>query len=659
MKKRLFISSALSICIACFYTLLFSFGFFHTWQERAADTYFLPRDTDNRVVIIAIDDKSIQALGRWPWEREIHANLLNRIQNIPSVIGYDVSFSEQGNATSDARLAEAFSNIERIVIPVEARSLSFNEDTVIAKGTLFSIPILRNNAYSGIVNTVPDSDNITRHVPVDIYSEEGASMDIFAVQVVNQYFKEQNIQSGNVRDSIPLRSGLMRINFVGKPDTFKMYSFIDVYNGTIPVEEFRNKIVLVGATAPNLHDTQLTPVSAGQPMDGVEVHANVIQTILDRNYLSEEPASSTITAIWLLSIGCSILLAIVGIFPGTVLICIFIIIYTLYSFMSFDIGIIRNIIYPFFVLITIFIAQVIYKYAIEYNHRRYLRKAFSYYVSPSVLEEIIANPGRLGLGGIRKEMTVLFADIAGFTSISEKMPPEQLAQMLNYYLTKLSSVIFDNNGVIDKFIGDAIMAFWNAPFSDKDHALKACRAAYEMRVVTREIRKEWEDQDIPDFHIRIGINTGEMVVGNMGSDMRFNYTVIGDNVNLASRLEGINKTYGTRIIISHTTYELVKDEVVARPIDMVVVKGKKKGVRIYELMRLGKPNHEEAEFLETFETARKEYEQGNFKKALTLFEAAKEKHPQDSLNKVYIERCKEFIEEPPENWDGIYYSNSK
>jgi len=256
-------------------------------------------------------------------------------------------------------------------------------------------------------------------------------------------------------------------------------------------------------------------------------------------------------------------------------------------------------------------------------------------------------------------MTVLFADIAGFTSISERIPPDDLSHMLNEYLTRASRIIFKYDGVIDKFIGDAVMAFWNAPINDKHHALNACKAALELEDECDKIKNELSDTDIGDFTVRVGINTGDMVVGNMGSDMRFDYTVLGDNVNLASRIEGINKEYGTKIMITQNTYNEVSEEIVARLIDVVAVKGKLKGVKLYELRGIGKPSHKESNFISKFEEARAVYEKGLFNEALELFEVLHELWKDDEPSKLYIRRCRDFIINPPTSWDGIYYSTSK
>ncbi len=288
-----------------------------------------------------------------------------------------------------------------------------------------------------------------------------------------------------------------------------------------------------------------------------------------------------------------------------------------------------------------------------------MRKILSHYLSDAVLSEILADPTKLQLGGVRQDLTVLFSDVVGFTSISEKLAPEDLTHILNFYLNTMTKMIFDNLGVLDKYIGDAIMAFWGAPLPEPDHAYLACTTALQMQKTSDIIKKEWEVYGVKDVDIKIGINSGDMVVGNTGSDVRFDYTVLGDNVNIGSRLEGINRIYGTKIIISQSTYEHVKDRVTVRKIDTVAVKGKAKGVVIYELRSLGKPDNTEKHFLDQFEIARKSYEEGQFKKALKEFEQFVDVYPDDNPAKTYISRLKDLIANRPQHWDPIFKVQTK
>ncbi len=628
------------------------------WQLRLSDTLFLPGEPSPEVVIIGIDDKSIETIGRWPWNRDVHARLLNTLGTRPAVIGYDVNFPEPSNASDDAALATAISNASTTVLPIEARTIDITGELITTSNPLESIPELREQALGGLVNTIADEDSVTRNVPILVQSSTGQQQEHFAYRITRLY-QETTGDEPIERSDVVTDQGMMKINYVGQPGTFTTYSFSEVIDGTIPPETFEGKIVLVGATAPNLRDTQITPVSFGLPMNGVEIHANAINTLLNRTFLQTEESWVTVVTISLLSIGTTIILSLVGILFGAIIVILVIIGYIIYTFVSFDVGIIRNVLFPILSLLSVYVAITIYKYFNEFNQRRFLRKAFAYYVPPSVLEEIIKSPEQLSLGGQQREMTVLFSDIEGFTSLSEDMSPEEVSQMLNYYLNRVSKQIFEYNGVIDKFVGDAVVAFWNAPLTDEDHAMNACRAAIGMRHEVRMMQDEMKKMGVDHFNARIGVNTGEMVVGNMGSDMRFNYTVLGDNVNLGSRLESINRQYDTGVMISESTYQAVKGRVVVRRIDTVVVKGKKKGVNIYELLGIGDPSGQEADLIEQFEAARKLYEKGEFKKAHTQFEHLAGMYPDDGPTKIYLNRCQKFIDHPPTQWDGIYRLTNK
>lgn len=657
MQRKLLHVFLIAFCIATFYSLLFLAGFFSSWQDRASDSLFLQRRPHPDVVIIGIDDKSIQAIGRWPWPRSEHARLLESLKTGPIVVGYDVSFPEPSNASDDARLASAIQQTRKTILPLEAGVVSIDGSVTTVRRILGPIPVLADVSSVGIVNTVAGTDSITRYIPVHMERDTQQLDEHFSLLLAREYMLVK--QQVDPTKLVKSEGGLMRINFVGRPDSFPIYSFIDVVNGEIPAERFKDKIVLVGATAINLHDNQITSVSGRSPMSGVEIHANAVQTILQGRYLVSEPAWATVAVIWATTFTIAAVMAFIGLLPATIMVVVYSVIYVVYAFFSFDHGTIRNIVFPLFIVVTTYTCLALYRYFVEYNQRKFLRRAFSFYVSGAVLDEITQNPAKLSLGGERREMTVFFADIAGFTSISERLPPDELSAMLNMYLTRVSKIIFKYNGVIDKFIGDAIMAFWNAPFDDKQHALNACRAALEIQEEVERIKDDWEHLNIKNFNVRIGMNTGDMVVGNMGSDMRFDYTVLGDNVNLASRMEGINRIYGTYVLISRSTYEQVEGEVTVRLIDVVAVKGKKKGVTLYELICLGKPNEQQKSLIEKYGDAWKLYEKGDFTSALAAFEAVHEEFPHDEPTKLFIQRCKDYCENPPEEWDGIYHSTSK
>ena len=276
------------------------------------------------------------------------------------------------------------------------------------------------------------------------------------------------------------------------------------------------------------------------------------------------------------------------------------------------------------------------------------------------MDELLKDAENLKLGGRRERMTAFFSDVRGFTTISEKLAPEELSRVLNLYLTPMTEIVFQNSGTLDKYMGDAIMAFFGAPVKDPLHAHHACRCALKSMVKLAEIQKDFAAQGLPMIDIGIGINTGDMSVGNMGSNIVQNYTVMGDAVNLASRLEGINKEYGTKIVISEFTYKDIKDTFTAREIDRVRVKGKLEPVKIFELVCEGEPKIEIAKYLSEFNAGYELYQSKKFAEALAFFKHSLILSQNDPVSELYIERCTDYIETPPvENWDGVFVMKTK
>ncbi|MBI5614361.1 adenylate/guanylate cyclase domain-containing protein [Candidatus Gottesmanbacteria bacterium] len=650
MRQRLvssvFIGIAVSLCVFLFFLL----GIFETWQFRFTDSLFHEKPVRNDIAIIAIDDASIASLGRFPWDREKYAKLLDVLGNKPRVVGFDVSFSENASVYGDEAFARVLEKkTTPIVLPIQARKLSKNH----ISDLIYSLKFLGMFAESGLVNMLTDGDQVTRKSLVSGIAEDGSIVDGFIVKIL-----QVSKMLGDIERVPHENDGGMRIAFFGKNGSFPTYSFSDVLSGKVDAKDFLGKIVLIGATAPDLHDTFLTPVSSGVPMPGVVLHAFALQTVLNKEFLLNESRTSTLIAIVLLSVILSLVLGFVGLWPGLFVTGVSILGIILFSFYSFDQGVIRYFLYPLLACLGVFVVQISYKYISEEKTKQYIKKAFSYYVSEPVLQEILKDPKKLTLGGERKQITVLFSDIAGFTSISETLEPDVLAGIMNEYLTRMTRIVFSNNGVLDKYIGDAVMAFWNAPISNTDHAFLACKTAIEMQKEIVRFAKDLKEIDGKKFHVRIGMHTGDMVVGNMGSESRFDYTLLGDNVNLGSRLEGINKQYGTSIIISEDTYVLVKDRVQARKLDTVAVKGKKLGVTLYELVGFTDVKAE-TEKVTLYEKALDFYMNGKFKEAYKAFSSLKKIYPEDGPTQAIQARLAVYVKHPPKHWDGVYHAESK
>ncbi len=654
MKKD-FLKIILAGLVASFLlSLLFVAGFFNTWRLKFTDRLFFTREAGSEIVIIAIDNDSLQKIGRWPWDRKIHANLIEKIGQLqPAVIGYDVNFPEKSSEDSDALLAEAVKKAGNVILPKEA-DLSINKNKLKVNNLLLPIESLKSAAAGlGITNTPPDQDGVFRKLPVIIYNQEGQAEISFANLIANRYLA----QSGKSIVQIPTdKNGKMIINFTGGPKNFSVISAADILSGNATSEQIKDKIILIGATAPDLHDEQLVPTSSGVLMSGVEIHANAVKTIISQNFLKPLKNFYQILIFLIVPMLLGLTICFGKIRLSAVFALISVFAYLVAAIILFDRGFVLDIFYFIVVVIFSYLSLVVMKYFFTAKEKKFIQNTFSRYVSQEIIDEITANPEKLKLGGQKKELTILFSDVRGFTTISEKLSPEDLVALLNNYLTAMTDTIMELSGVIDKYIGDAIMAFWGAPIDEGRHAEIACLASLEMIKKLKAKQPEWRKQYDVEVNIGIGLNTGEAVIGNMGSDKRFDYTIMGDSVNLASRLESLTKQYGVKILISQFTKIKAGEKFIYRFLDRVAVKGKKEAVEIYELVCVkDEISGEIKNYIEKFNQGTNLYFKRYFNEALEVFSELVKNNPDDLSSKIYLDRSREFIANPPaDDWDGIY-----
>ena len=524
---------------------------------------------------------------------------------------------------------------------------------------------------SGYFNMLPDNDGSYRWSPLVIAFQNNyyASLAVSLVQAYYDFpaltlnlepYGAKSIVIGDIE--IPTKeSGQLLINYLGPPRTFPHYSISEILSGKIPPDTFRDKIVLVGATAVGIYDLRVTPFSSTFP--GVEIHATVIDNILHQNFLIHSSLIRFFDICAIIIFGLIIGLLIPRLRPVTGMIVAFVmiaafVVMNFFAFFKFNTWL--NLVYPVLTMATIYLGITIYHYFKEEREKKKIRGAFQYYLTASVINEMLKDPDKLKLGGDKKDLTVLFSDIRGFTTISEKLTPEELVKLLNEYLTTMTNQVFQYEGLLDKYMGDAIMAVFGAPLDQPDHARRACLTALTMMKELHKLQEKWRTEGRPAFDIGVGVNSGDMVVGNMGSEMRFDYTVMGDMVNLGSRLEGINKEYGTKIIISEFTYEKVKDAMCCRELDGVRVKGKIKPVKIYELLgeKQDEPNFKD--LMEGFAKGLALYREGKWDEAIAAFQSVLAFRPDDYPSKMYVERCKNLKENPPaQPWDGVFVMTKK
>jgi adenylate cyclase len=532
-------------------------------------------------------------------------------------------------------------------------------------------PLSEAAENSGFFNAFPDTDGTNRWSTLAINFRDNYYPSL-SMAVLEQYLDwpttsllmtDYGLEGIKIGDTvIPTdEAGRVLINYLGPIQTFPYYSIADIVNGRIDKAALENKIVLVGATATGIYDLRVTPFSAVYP--GIEIHATVIDNILHESFIKRPGWTGLIDILAIILLGLaavpalSRVKALFGLGVSLALIVIYMVI-NRFIFSQFNLWL--NLVYPLLSIVLVYAAITIYRYMTEERERKKIRGTFQYYLSGPVIEEMLKDPSKLQLGGEKKDLTVLFSDIRGFTTISEKLTPEELVHLLNEYLTVMTDQVFEHGGLLDKYMGDAIMAVFGAPIDDPNHPTLCCRTALAMMDELGKLQKKWTEEGRPVLDIGIGINTGDMVVGNMGSQMRFDYTVMGDNVNLGSRLEGINKEYGTNIVVSEYTHERIKDIFFCRELDAVRVKGKILPVRIFELVGGPEKAEEWKEFIALYDEGLRKYREGNWDDAIRNFEAALKLRPDDYPSRMYIERCSTLKEHPPEGeWDGVYTMTRK
>ncbi len=627
---------------------------------KARLAFFGPQPVDPRLVVVAIDEASLTKFGKMPWPRKIWVEVLNKLMPMdPAVVAFDILFVER-----DLREPEQDQALVAITKKYQDKIIHafFELVETIASGERFmpkvsvSKPfgdLLAATRYLGFVDEgrseggqpfpETDSDGAVRRAftyKTTVESETALSLgtQIFA------RFKGLSVQDFAKRypDEIYINfPGFdIRKTSSGSESYDKPYLRIgvaDLLAGKVKKEELaklKGSFVVIASLATGAFDHFPTAYEASTP--GVEIHLYTLNSLIRGNYLRQAPGLVGVLVIILC--GLVLALALERFSAGVNSILFFSMMAVLFGvslyFFTFK-NTIFNVLIPMVSCLSVFTSVTMYRFAVEEKEKRWIRATFSQYLSPKVVSLLVENPEALRLGGQKRDMSVLFLDIAHFTTISEKLPPEELTKMLNYYLTLFTEIILKYDGVVDKFIGDAIMAFWNAPLDQQDHAKNACLAALEIARVVQEKRHP----SFPAITVRVGLNSGEMIVGNMGSSARLNYTVIGDNVNLASRLEGANKFFGTAILATEAIYEQAKESLSARCLGRVRVLGKATPVSVYEIA--GRAENTQANGYHLWEDALSALQTGSGKEARKKFEAWLLAHPNDQVAMMYLKMIDE------------------
>ncbi len=674
------------------------------------------------VAVVDIDDQSLTKLGQWPWPRTRIADMITNLTKLgAAVIAFDVVFSEPDRLNPDIA-ADTFRNLDEET-RAKLRSLPSN-DQVFADairrsrvvlgesgipfilsdldkslpvtglamlgeepqpfmlewlGLLRNVPVLEAAAAGrGLFSIRPERDGIVRRVPM-IMLAQGVTMPSLSFEMLRVATGTDTIfikaDKGGIKSigvkgfQIPTdANGQLWVHFARR-DTSILVPAADVLDGSVPPEKIRGKLVLIGTSAVGLNDIKTTPVSRAMP--GVEIHAQVLESALTQAVLSQPSYGIALEFLAALVLGILVLIFAPMFGPVTLVgmgaLFATVLIGTSWYYYS-HYRLLIDFTYPLLSTTAIYLTLIFTSFVREQAQRRQIRSAFGQYLSPALIEQLAQSPEKLVLGGEEREMTIMFSDVRGFTTISEsyKQDPQGLTSLMNRFLTPLTNAILARKGTIDKYMGDAIMAFWNAPLEDKEHQINACEAAVDMLERIDELNKLREQEAKEGGHVYIpinvgvGLNTGICVVGNMGSDLRFDYSVLGDSVNLASRLEGQSKEYGFPIIVGSRTALAAKEKFAILELDFIMVKGKKEPEVIYAIAgRVDTANSGRFQRLRNLTIEMLAcYRSRDWEGALAAIERGRRTDDAGALEllyNLYEARIRNYqANPPPEDWNGAF-----
>ena len=698
LRKKFLIATAIAITVGFLLVALHWTGLLAIAELKSLDhrfqQYANPALAGHDIVLVAIDEQSLAAFGRWPWSRDLHGFMTHYLRKAGArAIVFDVLFLER-EEEFDAVFANEVEAAQNVLLPfllegttglppaLKAKAAMPVQGAAVrleAHGVKLPIPPLDGAAKGlGYINLFADRDGVVRRLPLFARGEDSRfALTHLAANIARQLLNAneaiigaRSIAFGSA--TIPVTpDGDLVIDWHGDPKkTYPAYSagailkaYLEMQQGQPPSLDpalFKDKIVFIAGTAAGIYDLRATPVDAASP--GVLIHMTALDNILRGRFMQPAPYWSFLATMLVLCLATawSFMLLQQQVLKFTVVAGLALAYYGLavHAFKSH--GLWLELAFPEAAVAVTFAMAASVEYLTEGRQRRQLRAAFDKYMAPEVVDEIMRHP-EIKLGGEKKELTVLFSDVAGFTTISERLSPEQLVALLNEYLSVMTDIIRRHRGNVNKYLGDGIMAIFGAPLSEPTHAALACYAALDSQEALVTLRAEWKSRELPEIAARIGINTGDLVVGNMGSQTRLEYTVMGDSVNLASRLEGASKFYDTLILIGPRTHELAQSNVEAREVDLLRVKGKFEPVVVYELLaRKGQLAPVKQQVLEVYTRGLHSYKTRAFESAQRDFQAALKLDPLDGPSKVYLRRAQEFLATPPPvDWDGVYELHSK
>jgi len=700
------------VILFIFLSTFLSFTYFYfsdnidSLDNRVRDFYFKFRGaekTDDSIVIVDIDEKSIKELGQWPWERDKLSQILQNLTNSGAgIIGLDMVFSESDKTSPlqfskkwdlnisdlpdyDLILAQTIKDTPTILsyvfdfssqelqseppqIPAIfiEKNKGYGEFLPKAKGVLTNIDTIQDSAYSsGYMNTIPDSSGIIRSVPLMIKYNDmiypSLAFEMYRI-ALNSNKVTLNYSASGIEYIVLAnqkiksdRFARIHLNFRGPSKSYKYISAVDVYNNDIKKEDVDGKFILLGTSAYGLMDLRSTPMDSVIP--GVEVHANIIDNLIHNDMLLK-PSLVEIVDLSLIILLSAIIFFILSRFSiayisfGFIALLAIVIYFNYY--LLFTQLIIINSIFPIISMFLSLTTVLGVNFMFEFQQKEVIKNSFSKKVSKQVMDDLLSNPDDVNLSSKEVYATIYFSDIRNFTTISEKLKsPKLITEFLNFYMNTMVESIENSSGTIDKFIGDAIMAYWNAPVAIENHVDKALLSAIEQVEKREELNKIIVSKYNFTLDYGIGINTGKAVVGEIGSNGRSDYTIIGDSVNLASRLEGLCKLYKVRLIISEYTKDNLINDYVIQLLDIVRVKGKTEAVKIYEVLCKGLADKDKADELQQYNLAHDLYLNSKFDEAKKIFNKLYTKYNK-FLYKLYTQRCDSLIQNNIKDFDGVF-----
>ena len=598
------------------------------------------------ITVVGIDEASFSELGlQWPWPRRLHAELVDRLAAAgAAIIVFDIVFAEPSNKEDDKRFADSIRRAGNVVL---AADRVYRESSSVRQW--LRLDPLKSftdaGAQVGLATVALDPDLVIRQIP-----ESGDALWRTVVVRLNREHPEIMPNLGSSSGSL--------IRYVGGDHTFPYVSYHEVVKptGSIPADFFKDQVVIIGRdikASPDVESAQAdlfaTPflASTGWLTPGAEVHANIIETTLANNSITRLSGAAMAALLALVAAACATVMRRwrpLWDMLGGVVIATVIAAAVWGVFLKWNLWVLAG--SSLAIIPLMYVSLGGWSYVTEQLRRKEITRVFSLYVTPQVVNYLIAHPERINLGGERRKITLLFTDLAGFTTFSEALSPEQVTYVLNRHFTDMTDILLEHQGTLVQFIGDAIMAFWGAPLDDDDQAYHAVATAIAMQKAMAVLREELAKENLPQIRMRIGIHSGSAVVGNLGSAKRFGYTAVGDDVNLAARLEGINKLYGTGIMLSSDTARQVRERIALRPVDRVIVKGKSQAVEVFTPC-------ENPMVVEFTEQAIRLFRSQDWDAAEACLQELLAIEPKDGIAELYLKRIAAFrIAPPPAKWDG-------